>query len=112
MDPSSEVYGCEINPDKKIGGEKKKMKTMCKSLLIASLAVIVIVVSAGAADVSYGKDEQYTNATQGTSIVVTQDSGEPVGIVPIPEFSTIAIPVASVLGLLFFFNYRRRRRER
>ena len=30
---------------------------------------------------------------------------------PIPEFSTIAIPVASILGLLFFFNYRKRRRE-
>ena len=29
----------------------------------------------------------------------------------IPEFSTIAIPVASILGLLFFFNYRKRRRE-
>ena len=30
---------------------------------------------------------------------------------PIPEFSTIAIPIASILGLLFFFNYRKRRRE-
>ena len=29
----------------------------------------------------------------------------------IPEFSTIAIPVASILGLLFFFNYRKRKRE-
>ena len=29
----------------------------------------------------------------------------------IPEFSTVAIPVASILGLLFFFNYRKRRRE-
>ena len=28
----------------------------------------------------------------------------------IPEFSTIAIPVASILGLLFFFNYRKRKR--
>ena len=28
----------------------------------------------------------------------------------IPEFSTIAIPVASILGLLFFFNRRKRRR--
>jgi hypothetical protein len=27
----------------------------------------------------------------------------------IPEFSTIAIPVVSILGLLFFFNYRKRR---
>ena len=29
----------------------------------------------------------------------------------IPEFSTIAIPVASILGLLFFFNHRKRREE-
>lgn len=30
---------------------------------------------------------------------------------PIPEFSTIAIPIASILGLLFFFNRRKRREE-
>jgi hypothetical protein len=29
----------------------------------------------------------------------------------IPEFSTIAIPVASIVGLLFFFNHRKRRIE-
>jgi len=88
------------------------MKTICKSLLIASLAVIVIVGSAGAADVSYGEDEQYTNnATQGTSVVVNPDPGDPVGEYYIPEFSTIAIPVAAVLGLLFFFSYRRHRKE-
>jgi parallel beta-helix repeat protein len=29
----------------------------------------------------------------------------------IPEFSTIAIPVASILGLLFFFNYRKHRKQ-
>lgn len=29
----------------------------------------------------------------------------------IPEFSTIAIPVAGILGLMFFFNYRKRRRD-
>ena len=27
----------------------------------------------------------------------------------VPEFATIAIPVASILGLLFFFNHRKRR---
>ena len=31
--------------------------------------------------------------------------------VPIPEFSTIAIPVVSILGLLFFFNHHKRRKE-
>ena len=30
---------------------------------------------------------------------------------PIPEFSTIAIPIASILGLLFFFNRRKHRKE-
>ena len=30
---------------------------------------------------------------------------------PIPEFTTIAIPVASILGLLFFFNHRNRKKE-
>jgi len=34
-----------------------------------------------------------------------------VGFEAIPEFSTIAIPVASILGLLFFFNYRKRKEE-
>ena len=29
----------------------------------------------------------------------------------IPEFSTIAIPVTAILGLLFFFNRRKRRKE-
>ena len=112
VDPLSEVRGYEINPNKKIGGENKKMKTICKSLLIASLAVVVIVVSAGAADISYGEDERYTNVTQGTSVVVNPDPvvGDP-NPDPIPEFSTIAIPVASVLGLLFLFSYRRHRRE-
>jgi len=99
--------------------KRKTMETLCKSLLIASLAVIVLVGSAGAADVSYGEDEQYTNATQDTSVVVNQDSGaevgnwEPTPTPPneIPEFSTIVIPVASILGLLFFFSYRKRRGE-
>ena len=30
---------------------------------------------------------------------------------PIPEFSTIAIPVVAILGLLFFFNHRKRRKD-
>ena len=29
----------------------------------------------------------------------------------IPEFATIAIPVASILGLLFFFNHRKHKEE-
>jgi len=30
---------------------------------------------------------------------------------PIPEFTTIAIPIAGILGLLFLFNRRKRRKE-
>ena len=35
----------------------------------------------------------------------------PLACTPIPEFSTIAIPIASILGLLFFFNHRKRREK-
>ena len=35
----------------------------------------------------------------------------PLACNPIPEFSTIAIPVATILGLLFFFNRRKQRKE-
>jgi len=30
---------------------------------------------------------------------------------PIPEFTTIAVPVAGILGLFLFFNYRNRKKE-
>jgi hypothetical protein len=39
------------------------------------------------------------------------DANIDVGFEAVPEFSTIAIPVASILGLLFFFNHCKRRRE-
>ncbi|MCD4845403.1 MAG: PEF-CTERM sorting domain-containing protein [Methanosarcinales archaeon] len=39
------------------------------------------------------------------------DANVDVGFKAIPEFSTIAIPVLSILGLLFFFNHRKRRKE-
>ena len=32
-------------------------------------------------------------------------------ITTVPEFSTIAIPVAAILGLLFFFNHRKRKKS-
>jgi hypothetical protein len=34
------------------------------------------------------------------------------GFTHVPEFTTIAIPVASILGLLFFFNHRKRRKAK
>ena len=30
---------------------------------------------------------------------------------PIPEFTTIAVPVAAILGLLFFYSHRKRKEE-
>ena len=39
------------------------------------------------------------------------DTNVDVSFKEIPEFSTIAIPVVSILGLLFFFNHRKRRKE-
>lgn len=39
------------------------------------------------------------------------DSNIEVGFETIPEFSTIALPAASILGLLFLFNQRKRRKE-
>jgi hypothetical protein len=33
------------------------------------------------------------------------------GYTHVPEFTTIAIPVAAILGLLFFFNHRKRRKD-
>lgn len=45
--------------------------------------------------------------TPKTVIVQTTICGEEQEI---PEFSTIAIPVAAILGLIFFFNHRKRRK--
>ncbi len=33
------------------------------------------------------------------------------GYTHVPEFTTIAVPVASILGLLFFFNHRKRKKS-
>ena len=59
----------------------------------------------------------YTGTTVGMDTIVATGAGETSNVAHkawqscIPEFSTIAIPVASILGLLFFFNHRKRRRE-
>lgn len=34
-----------------------------------------------------------------------------VPMISIPEFATIAVPVAAVIGLLFFFNHRKHKKE-
>ena len=41
--------------------------------------------------------------------VVVELTGE--GLELIPEFTTIAIPVAAILGLVLFYNYRKRKEE-
>ena len=46
--------------------------------------------------------------TEGGSSYVRY-SGTPEGVTETPEFVTIAIPVAAILGLLFFFNRRKRK---
>ena len=43
--------------------------------------------------------------------IITGGVNGPVAVCnEIPEFATIAVPVAAILGLLFFFNHRKRRR--
>jgi len=46
-----------------------------------------------------GKTHPFLVASEGGSIT------------SVPEFSTIAIPVAVILGLLFFFNHRKRKKS-
>jgi hypothetical protein len=58
--------------------------------------------------VDVGGDGYYNVSTDALD---DMDVSNTAGFETIPEFSTIAIPVASILGLLFFFNYRKRRRE-
>ena len=60
-------------------------------------------------------DKEYTiqfeifNATVGVS---TYHLGATTtGVTAVPEFATIAIPVAAILGLVLFFNHRKRKRE-
>jgi hypothetical protein len=43
-----------------------------------------------------------------TITITVNDVTDPEGI---PEFSTIALPVTAILGLLFLFNHRKRRKE-
>ena len=50
------------------------------------------------------------NYDEGTDALDDMDVSD-AGFEAIPEFSTIAIPVAAILGLLFLFNYRKRKRE-
>jgi hypothetical protein len=55
-------------------------------------------------------DDVGTNPNQGSAYVY-DISGEDPGSESIPEFSTIAIPIAALLGLVFLFSRRRGREE-
>ena len=62
-------------------------------------------------DGCYGRPERVEWVIKANGLYPTGDVDGPVACNPIPEFSTIAIPIASILGLLFFFNHRKRREE-
>ena len=51
------------------------------------------------------------NAGTGYSYLAVEDAASASRQAFIPEFATIAIPVAAILGLLFFFNHRKRKKE-
>ena len=54
-------------------------------------------------------DENQNGVLDGDDLV---DSIFDVGFsVNVPEFTTIAMPVGAILGLLFFFNHRKRKKE-
>ena len=72
----------------------------------------------GLTDTNGAATWSYTGTTAGMDTIVATGAGETSNVAYktwteeyIPEFSTIAIPVALILGLLFFFNYRKRRKE-
>ncbi|MBU4222558.1 MAG: PEF-CTERM sorting domain-containing protein [Euryarchaeota archaeon] len=56
-----------------------------------------------------GKDTS-GGCTDATTILTSIKVNVPVDI-PIPEFSTVAIPIAAVLGLVFLFQHRKRKEE-
>jgi hypothetical protein len=54
-------------------------------------------------------DENHNGILDGNDVV---DNEFEVGFsVNVPEFTTIAMPVGAILGLLFFFNHRKRKKE-
>ena len=58
--------------------------------------------------INYGirVEDEWTSPAGGVDFGACTIYGE-----SIPEFTTIAIPVASILGLLFYFNHRKHRKE-
>ena len=63
---------------------------------------VQIVATGDECDVPVGKSGNYH------PLLVASEGGS---FTTVPEFSTIAIPVAVILGLLFFFNHRKRKKS-
>ncbi|MCK4542896.1 MAG: PEF-CTERM sorting domain-containing protein [Spirochaetales bacterium] len=68
----------------------------------------VALVSNGPAGAKY----QLRMEDVGYSSVIMDRSLEIKEVVNVPEFTTVAVPIATILGLLFFFNHRKHRRDR
>ena len=66
--------------------------------------------SVGVGDVTY-QFKVYDSYNLPSFSISDTASGTAYGTGSIPEFATIAIPVASILGLLFFFNHRKHKKE-
>jgi len=61
---------------------------------------------------NYGAPGDVAYAIKASNEIVASGTvNGPVVCNEIPEFSTIAIPVAAIFGLLFFFNHRKHRKE-
>jgi len=56
-------------------------------------------------------DRYFIQGSTGSSVVPVQVLTTNTDITPVPEFATIAIPVAAILGLLFFYSHRKRKEE-
>lgn len=67
--------------------------------------VVEIMVATGTEGKSY--KVEYVDVQTG----VFDEGSLSVPLISIPEFATIAVPVAAVIGLLFFFNHRKHKKE-
>ncbi len=58
-----------------------------------------------------GTHVDFNVVTSGNGNLVLTISGGCTGGTEIPEFSTVALPIAAVLGLVFFFQHRKNKKE-
>ena len=60
---------------------------------------------------TYGGHTGSGSGTIGTSSLLHVNLAIVCVEIPIPEFATIAVPVGAILGLVLFFNHRKRKKE-